>query len=84
MPALEQHRQSEIDAREGVDLERSTLAGWVAGGFALHPINRLEELLPWCVPPGTRSGSPSGGVDTGFGARRWRDQSAQPAKSIRR
>ncbi|MFV1981728.1 MAG: IS66 family transposase, partial [Rhodothermia bacterium] len=29
------YRQSEIYAREGVDLDRSTLAGWVAGSSAL-------------------------------------------------
>lgn len=34
------YRQSEIYAREGVELERSTLAGWVAGSSAL-----LEPLV---------------------------------------
>ena len=37
------YRQSEIYAREGVDLERSTLADWVAGGFAL--LDPLVDVL---------------------------------------
>ena len=33
------YRQSEIYAREGVDLDRSTLAGWVGGAsLALEPL----------------------------------------------
>jgi transposase len=37
------HRQSEIYAREGVDLDRSTLARWVAGASAL--LDPLVEAL---------------------------------------
>jgi transposase len=45
------YRQSEIYAREGVELERSTLADWVAGGFALlEPL--VEELGRYVLATG--------------------------------
>ena len=41
------YRQAQIYARSGLDLDRSTLAGWVGkGGFHLAPVvDRLAELL---------------------------------------
>lgn len=44
---LPMYRQSQIYARSGVDLDRSTLAGWAGrAGFHLAPlVDRLAELL---------------------------------------
>jgi len=50
------YRQSGIYARDGVDLDRATLADWVGKMAALlkplvanHPINRIADLLPWNI-----------------------------------
>ena len=37
------YRQAEIYAREGVDLDRSTMAGWV--GLMTETLRRLETVL---------------------------------------
>ncbi len=39
------YRQSDIYAREGVDLERSTLADWVGRSAALLKAKRLERHI---------------------------------------
>jgi transposase len=45
------YRQSEIYAREGVDLERSTLAGWVGGAArTLEPL--VDALQAWVLDTG--------------------------------
>ena len=43
------YRQSQIFARHGVDLPRSTLAGWVGG--ACWWLEALHERLKTCLPP---------------------------------
>lgn len=50
--SLPLHRQAEIYARDGVEIERSTLADWVGGSAAL--LAPLVERLGTYVMPATK------------------------------
>jgi hypothetical protein len=43
------HRESRIGTAKLNDIDPETYLRYVLERIADHPINKIEELLPWCV-----------------------------------